>query len=115
MPARHSKNAGSRAHFTHHEKSQAANSIKQRIGGESQLPFGYCSLSLHPAEDAVVSPSGRIYSREYILEYLLTKSKELKKEWKAYEDQEVQYKFTVDCFVARDNKPSNWVHNVMDF
>jgi nitric oxide synthase-interacting protein len=64
--------------------------VKQRLGTESQLPFGYCSLSMHPAEEAVVSPSGHIYSREYILEYLLTKSKELKKVTKAFEAQEVR-------------------------
>ncbi len=63
--------------------------VKQRLGTESQLPFGYCSLSMHPAEEAVVSPSGHIYSREYILEYLLTKSKELKKLTKSFETQEV--------------------------
>lgn len=42
-----------------------------------------------PAEDPVVSPSGHIYSRESIIEYLLNKSKELKKAWKQYEDQQV--------------------------
>lgn len=36
----------------------------------------------------MVSPSGRIYSRESIIEYLLTKSKELKKQWKEYEEQQ---------------------------
>lgn len=63
--------------------------IKQRLGSESQLPFGYCALSLHPAEDAVVSPSGHLYSRESILEYLLTKSKELKTQREQYEQQQV--------------------------
>lgn len=90
MPSRHSKNTGSRSHFTHNEKAKANGNLKQRIGSESQLAFGYCALSLHPAENPVVSPSGRIYSREFILEYLLTKGKELKKQWKDYEDQQAQ-------------------------
>lgn len=91
MPARHSKNTGSRPHFTYNEKAKAADSVKQRLGSESQLPFGYCALSLNPSENPVVSPSGRLYSREFILEYLLTKSQELKKQWKKYEAQQVQY------------------------
>jgi hypothetical protein len=44
---------------------------------------------MHPAEEPVVSPSGHIYSREFILEYLLTKSQELKKQQKIFEDQQV--------------------------
>lgn len=95
MPSRHSKNTGSRSHFTYHEKAKAANSLKQRIGSESQLAFGYCALSLNPAENPVVSPSGRIYSKEFILEYLLTKSKELKKQWKDYDDQQVRVLHTL--------------------
>jgi len=90
MPSRHSKNSGDRSHYTSHEKAKARNgSIKQRLGTDSQLPFGYCSLSMHPAEEPVVSPSGHIYSREFILEYLLTKSQELKKQQKIFEDQQV--------------------------
>lgn len=64
--------------------------LKQRLGTESQLPFGYCGLSMYPAEDPVVTPSGHIYSRESILEYLLTKSKEIKEQCKAYEEQQVR-------------------------
>lgn len=89
MPARHSKNSGDRHHFTYQEKLKAGyGSLKQRLGTESQLPFGYCSLSMHPAEDPVITPSGHLYSREFILEYLLTKSKEIKKQSKAFEEQE---------------------------
>mmetsp|Transcript_30216 Transcript_30216/g.51103 ORF Transcript_30216/g.51103 Transcript_30216/m.51103 type:complete len:328 (-) Transcript_30216:1178-2161(-) len=91
MPARHSKNAGDRHHFTYDEKKKAGlGSLAQRLGSDSQLPFGYCALSMHPAEDAVVSPSGHIYSRECIIDYLLTKSKELKKLRQIWEDQQLQ-------------------------
>lgn len=90
MPSRHSKNTGSRPHFTYHEKAKAHVSITQRLGSESQLPFGYCALSLAPAEVPVVSPSGRIYGREYILEYILTKTQELKKQQRLYEEQQVE-------------------------
>lgn len=67
MPSKHSKNAQTRSFFTHHEKTTSAGSRSKRLGTESQLPFGYCPLSLCPIEDAVCSPSGRLYSREAIL------------------------------------------------
>lgn len=83
--------------------------ITQRVGKDSQLPFGHCCLSLQPAMDAVVrsfmlryslsaytivnrvvnSPSGHIYSREAILEYILHKSRELKAAAAAFEDEQV--------------------------
>ena len=91
MPARHSKHYGDRASFSHFERERAEDgTLRQRIGVESQLPFGYCSLSLQPVIEAVVSPSGRLYSRESILEYLLSKTKDLKQSAKAHELQKVQ-------------------------
>lgn len=63
-------------------------SLKQRLGVESQLPFGYCSLSMYPIEDAVATPSGHLYSRESIFEYLLSKSKELKRQQELFEEQQ---------------------------
>eukprot|EP01034_Spumella_vulgaris_P022185 gene22185-28295_t len=56
---------------------------------------------MHPAEEAVVSPSGHIYSREYILEYLLTKSKELKKVTKAFEAQETANRRSEEQFTPQ--------------
>ena len=88
MPSKHSKNAGDRHHFTYQEKQLAGvGSIRQRIGTDSQLPFGHCPLTLNRINEAVVSPSGRIYEREAILEYLLTKTKELKELRIQYERQ----------------------------
>ena len=78
-------------HFRYHEKVQAGvGSITQRLGTDSQQPFGHCCLSLAPVEDAVMTPSGHIYEREVILEYLLKKTKELKKQAKDFEKQEQQ-------------------------
>lgn len=87
---RHSKNAGDKHHLTYHEKRKS-NLVgeKVRIGTDSQLPFGYCSLSLSPAEDPVVSPSGNIYEREKILEYLLEEKKKIKKLNRIREELEV--------------------------
>lgn len=57
-----------------------------RLSTASQSKFGTCCLSLSPIEgDAVATPSGHVYSREAIVEYLLTKNGELKKEKSEYE------------------------------
>ena len=61
--------------------------VKQRLGQDSQLPFGYCALSLKPAVHPVASPSGHIYSKEAIYEYLITAKEKLAKERKLYEEQ----------------------------
>mmetsp|Transcript_7679 Transcript_7679/g.11393 ORF Transcript_7679/g.11393 Transcript_7679/m.11393 type:complete len:294 (+) Transcript_7679:75-956(+) len=91
MPQKHSKNNGDATHFRYHEKVKAGlGSICQRLGAESQLPFGYCSLSLQPVSDAVVSPSGHIYEREAILEYLLKKTKELKRQAKLFDEEQAK-------------------------
>ena len=59
MPSKHSKNAGDRGHYTYQEKKQSGvGSISQRVGSDSQLPFGHCPLSLNRIKEAVVSPSG---------------------------------------------------------
>lgn len=57
-----------------------------RLSTASQSKFGTCCLSLSPIDgDAVATPSGHVYSREAIVEYLLTKNGELKKEKSEYE------------------------------
>ncbi len=94
MPSRHSKQISGREVFTASEKSKAGvGTLTQRLGVESQLPFGYCGLTLTPAEEAVVSPSGRIYSREAIIEYLLQKTKEIKELAREYELEQVDLIF----------------------
>ena len=88
MPSKHSKNAGDQHHFSHAEKKMCGYGTEsQRLGTESQTPFGYCSLSLNPVVDAVISPSGRLYSREAILEYLLLKTKGIKRQQEQYDMQ----------------------------
>jgi len=57
-----------------------------RLNGISQYVFGDCALSLHSAEEhPVATPSGYIYEKAAILEYLLTKTQQLKKEKQEYE------------------------------
>lgn len=89
MPSKHSKNAGDRSHFTYAEKQRSSfGSQSERLSADSQLPFGHCPFSLHPIDDGVISPSGRLYSREAILEYLLTKMKEIREENEAFIQQQ---------------------------
>ena len=61
------------------------------------MPLNFDSLhkidEQHPADEgagAVVSPSGHIYSKEAILEYLLKKSKEIKEMEVIFNEQEVR-------------------------
>ncbi|CAJ1963607.1 unnamed protein product [Cylindrotheca closterium] len=57
-----------------------------RLNAISQYTFGDCALSLHLADDhPVATPSGYIYEKAAILEYLLTKTQQLKKEKREYE------------------------------
>ena len=89
MPSRHSKNAGDRGFHTFKEThTNDFGTQKARLSTDSQLPFGYCPLSLAPIDEAVLSPSGRLYNREAILDYLLQKTQELKKHQVAYEKQQ---------------------------
>jgi len=61
-----------------------------RVGSDSQLKFGNCALCLHFAQEPMATPSGHIYCRECILEYILKKTKELKRYRAAYELQNEQ-------------------------
>ena len=88
MPQRHSKNSGSHTYgvFSYRERQNCGFMQKQeaRLGQDSQLPFGHCWLSLQPAVDPVVTPSGHTYSREYLLEHMSLQGEELKRrrgEW----------------------------------
>lgn len=64
---------------------------KSRVGADSQLPFGHCALSLNPiTRDAVVSPSGTLYQKESIVEYLVRENEKLKEWRQSYERQQVE-------------------------
>jgi len=90
MPSRHSKKRGSDAVFTYDERKKQVGEETNRLGGDSQLPFGHCNLTLtaiSEGAESVVSPSGRIYGKEAILEYLLSKTRDLKLLQVLYEEQ----------------------------
>jgi nitric oxide synthase-interacting protein len=91
---RKSKQPGGHNPLTYAEtkrlKSSGYGTQSTRLTTESQLPFGYCHLSTSPAVEAVATPSGHIYEREAIVQYLLTKNGELKRERKEYEKQRLE-------------------------
>lgn len=59
-----------------------------RLGGDSQQTFGHCSLCIHPAVEPMATPSGHIYCKECIVEFLLAKTQELRRQREAFEAQE---------------------------
>lgn len=70
--------------MTHYERTKKFASSQYgtttaRLSTDSQLRFGDCALSLTTAVDPVATPSGHIYSREAIVEYLLQKTNDIKK------------------------------------
>ena len=77
--------------MTAHERKKYARgaygTTTARLGRDSQYTFANCGLSLHPARDRpVASPSGFIYERSAMLEYMLIKTQELKRQQQEYDD-----------------------------
>lgn len=77
--ARKGKQPGGHNPLTYNERKKLTcyGTTTARLGTESHNRFGDCCLGLAPAIDPVVTPSGHIYSREAIVSYLLTKTREL--------------------------------------
>jgi nitric oxide synthase-interacting protein len=88
--SRHSKHSNDRSFYSAQERADAGFSVskKEVLGTDCFLPFGHCALSLKAPKEAVATPQGYIYDREFILEYLLTQKLELQAAAKKYEDQE---------------------------
>ena len=85
-----------RAIYTNHERSlMDFGTMQARLNSDAQLPFGYCPFNLNPIDECVISPSGHMYSREAILEYLLAKTREIKEQAEAFKNQEVIYILTI--------------------
>lgn len=94
---RKSKQAGSgHLPLTHHERAEYSKpygTVTARLNSSSQYTFGHCALSLAPAKDQpVATPSGFVYERPAILEYLLVKTKEVKQQQQLYEQQQSKLK-----------------------
>ena len=111
MPQRHTKNNGSSTYgvFSRTERSKCEfmNSLQMRAGADSQLPFGWCSLSLQPAVDPVVTPSGHVYSRECLLEHMVTKAADLKRQREKWEREQAAAEAERAARAAEDREALN--------
>mmetsp|Transcript_23780 Transcript_23780/g.28706 ORF Transcript_23780/g.28706 Transcript_23780/m.28706 type:complete len:317 (+) Transcript_23780:84-1034(+) len=88
---RHSKNAGAMGceSQTHAEKRALGfGTISERLGKDAVKDFDACSLSLQYAIDPMVTPQGVLFSKEAILENLLSQKKEISRKLKAWQEQE---------------------------
>jgi nitric oxide synthase-interacting protein len=92
---RKSKQAGGNLPLTHYERtkkfaSSEYGTVSKRLSAASQYQIGECALSLTSLDSgsALVSPSGYLYDKNAILEYLLTQTSLLKERQAAYERQQ---------------------------
>lgn len=99
---RKSKQSGGNYPLTHYERTKAFKSSEygtstMRLAGHSQYQLGDCALSLTRLGNAAVcSPSGHLYADDAIVEYLLTKTLELKEQQAAYDSQQKKLSSVVD-------------------
>ena len=104
---KHSKNNNDRPFFSNAERKAAAsgraassfigyNDFKEwgwgtqsaTLDSDSMKDLDACSLSLQPCREPVVTPSGVLYDKGVLLEYILGRKKEIERATKAYEAQE---------------------------
>lgn len=89
---RHARNCTAGAVYTYHEKKKDAQASgygtnTQRVGKDSVKDFDCCSLTIQPCVNPVVTPSGYLFDKEAILEYIITKKNEYFRKLKEYEKQ----------------------------
>ena len=93
---KHSKNVNTNAQFGYRERKRANNeswgSLSQRVASNSNLPFGYCALTLRPTTSCVATPSGHLYEKEAILEYILHHLKKVSEEEEEVEEEKIRIK-----------------------
>uniref|UniRef100_A0A7S0R794 Nitric oxide synthase-interacting protein zinc-finger domain-containing protein n=1 Tax=Pyramimonas obovata TaxID=1411642 RepID=A0A7S0R794_9CHLO len=89
--SRHSKNAGNmgREGMSYHERRALGfGTQKERLGKDTVKDFDACGLTLTYAKDPVTTPEGYLYSKESILECLVSQKKSVARQLAAWEDQE---------------------------
>ena len=107
---RKSKQPGGDFPLTHYERTKKFASSEfgtttLRLAGHSQYQLGDCALSLTRLQKtALCSPSGHLYAEDAILEYLLSKTKELKEQRVAYDRQQKQLASTVEADDREEKK-----------
>ncbi|VDK84792.1 unnamed protein product, partial [Cylicostephanus goldi] len=76
----------------YHERQRDAKvsgygTLHARLGADSIKEFDCCSLTLQPCKNPVITPSGFLFDREAVLEYILAQKKEIAKRTKEWERQ----------------------------
>lgn len=108
MP-KHSKNNNDRPFFTNAERKAASRgraassfigqndftewgwgSESRTLDSDSMKDMDSCSLSLQPCVDPVVTANGVLYDKAAVIEFILTRKREIERETKAWEAQEAQ-------------------------
>jgi len=113
---RKSKQPGGHHPLTYHERtkkfaSSEYGTVSKRLAGHSQYQIGDCALTVTELNEdtCLCSPSGYLYQESAILEYLLTKTQELKQQRIEYEQQ--QQKKATAAQQARDNQQKRKVED----
>ncbi|CAJ0600253.1 unnamed protein product [Cylicocyclus nassatus] len=89
---RHGKNCTASSVYSYHERQRDAKvsgygTLHARLGADSIKEFDCCSLTLQPCKNPVITPSGFLFDREAVLEYILAQKKEIAKRTKEWERQ----------------------------
>lgn len=109
---KHSKNNNDRAFFSHAERKAAAygrhssgllgghntgggnfvewgwGSETRTLDSDSMKDIDACALSLQPCVAPLVTPDGVVYDKEVVLEYILSRKKEIERATQAWEAQQ---------------------------
>ena len=104
---KHSKNNNDRAFFSNAERKAAAagraasaftgqNDFREwgwgtetrTLDSDSMKDLDACSLSLQPCVEPIVTPNGVLFDKGVVIEYILTRRREIEKETKAWEAQQ---------------------------
>ena len=70
------------------------------LDSDSMKDIDACSLTLQPCATPLVSPSGVLYDKQALIEYILARKKEIERETKAWEAQQQSDERSVQAAAA---------------
>lgn len=109
---KHSKNNNDRAFFSYHERKAASygrmasgllgghntadgnfvewgwGTQRRTLDSDAMKELDVCSLSLQPCVDPVITPQGVLYDKGVILQYIVSRKKEIEREQAEWEAQQ---------------------------
>ena len=89
---RHGRNCTASAVYSYHErkkdtKTSGYGSQSERLGKDAIKDFDCCGLTLQPCREPVITPSGFLYDKEAVLEYIVHQKQDYAKKLQLYEKQ----------------------------